>query len=139
MSSARAWSVNNIRCSEKIHRHLEMPKIDSIMSFLPEGIMTYLRVVNFEGRQKQVLLEVEQKWSHRMLYPILPENLTLFCFGKSHYFRSWHLSNTEVCQNYIWGQLLKLVLLEWSESKSDFKFGFSMLKNPPCKFLEQLG
>ena len=27
--------------------------------------------------------------------------------------------------------LLKLVLLEWSESKSDGKFGLSMSKNPP--------
>ena len=31
-----------------------------------------------------------------------------------------------------------IVLLEWSESKSDGKFGFSMQKNP-CKILEQLG
>ena len=33
---------------------------------------------------------------------------------------------------------LKVVLLEWSESKSDSKSGFSMLKKPPCKFLEPL-
>ena len=32
---------------------------------------------------------------------------------------------------------LKLVLLELSESISDGKFGFSMLKNPLCNFLEQ--
>ena len=42
LSTASTWSVNNIRCSEKIHRHLEKPKIDSIMSCLPKGIMTYL-------------------------------------------------------------------------------------------------
>ena len=30
--------------------------------------------------------------------------------------------------------LLNLVLLEWSESKSDGKFGFSMLKNLPMQF-----
>ena len=29
---------------------------------------------------------------------------------------------------------LKLVLLEWSESKSDGKFGFNMLKTPLCNF-----
>ena len=43
LSSARTWSVSNITCSQKIHRHLEIPKIDSVMSCLPEGIMTYLR------------------------------------------------------------------------------------------------
>ena len=32
LSSARTWSVNIIRCSQKIHRHLEMPKINSIKS-----------------------------------------------------------------------------------------------------------
>ena len=35
LPSARTWSVNNILCSQKIHRHLEIPKIDSIMSCLP--------------------------------------------------------------------------------------------------------
>ena len=49
LSSASPWSVSNIRCSQKIHRHLEMPKIDSIRSCLPWGISTYLRVVHFEG------------------------------------------------------------------------------------------
>ena len=29
--------------------------------------------------------------------------------------------------------------LYWSESISDGKFGFSMFKNPPVKFFEQLG
>ena len=34
---------------------------------------------------------------------------------------------------------IKLVHLEWSESKSDGKFRFSMMKNSTCKFLELLG
>ena len=36
-------------------------------------------------------------------------------------------------QTYSFGSVLKLVLLEWSESKSDGKFGYSMLKNPPVQ------
>ena len=32
LSSARTGSVKNIKCSQKIHRHLEMPNIDSITS-----------------------------------------------------------------------------------------------------------
>ena len=38
-----------------------------------------------------------------------------------------------------WRLLLKLVLLEWSESKSDLKFGFSMLKNPPVQIFRAIG
>ena len=34
---------------------------------------------------------------------------------------------------------LKLVLLEWSESKSDGKFGFSMLKNPYVQMFRAIG
>ena len=34
---------------------------------------------------------------------------------------------------------LKLVLLEWSESKSDGKFGFSMLKNPYVQIFRAIG
>ena len=34
-------------CSQKIHTHLEMPKIDSVISCLPLGIMIYLRVSQF--------------------------------------------------------------------------------------------
>ena len=45
LSSAGTWTINNIRCSQKTHRLLEMLKIDSIItiSCLPRGIMTYLR------------------------------------------------------------------------------------------------
>ena len=35
--------------------------------------------------------------------------------------------------------LLKLVLLEWSESKYDGKFGFSMLKNPFVQIFGEIG
>ena len=35
--------------------------------------------------------------------------------------------------------MLKLVLLEWSESKSDGKFGFNMLKNPDAQFFGAIG
>ena len=35
--------------------------------------------------------------------------------------------------------LLKLVLLEWSESKSDCKIGFSMLKNPHLQIFGAIG
>ena len=35
--------------------------------------------------------------------------------------------------------LLKLVLLEWSERKSDCKFGFSMVKNPPVLIFGAIG
>ena len=40
-----------------------------------------------------------------------------------------------------WGRciLIKLVLLEWSESKSDGKFGFSMLKNLPVQIFGVIG
>ena len=30
--SARTWSVNNIRCSAKVHRHLDMTKYNGIES-----------------------------------------------------------------------------------------------------------
>ena len=46
---------------------------------------------------------------------------------------------TEPCINPCIYFALKLVLLEWSEGKSDCKFGFSMLKNPLRKILGQLG
>ena len=36
-------------------------------------------------------------------------------------------------------ETLKLVLLEWSESKSDGKFGFSMSKNPPVYVFGAIG
>ena len=34
---------------------------------------------------------------------------------------------------------LKLVLLEWSQSKSDCKFGFNMLKNPLVQIFRAIG
>ena len=34
---------------------------------------------------------------------------------------------------------LKLVLLEWSESKSDWEFGFSMLNNHPVQIFGAIG
>ena len=42
LSSARTWSVNIIRCSQKIHRHLEMPKIDSKNELCPFVYMTHM-------------------------------------------------------------------------------------------------
>ena len=41
-SSASTWSIKYYRCRQKIHRHLEMPKIYSIVSCHPQGITTYL-------------------------------------------------------------------------------------------------
>ena len=41
LSSARNWSVPNIRWGQKIHRHLEMPKIIALGVF-PNVIVTYL-------------------------------------------------------------------------------------------------
>ena len=38
-----------------------------------------------------------------------------------------------------YASLLKRVLLEWSESKSDGKFGFSMLKNPHVQIFGEIG
>ena len=46
-SSAKTWSVNYVRCRQTIHRHLEMQKIANIISYLPEMIMTYLRISPF--------------------------------------------------------------------------------------------
>ena len=39
----------------------------------------------------------------------------------------------------IYNMASKLVLLEWSESKSDGKFGFSMLKNPSVQIFGAIG
>ena len=35
--------------------------------------------------------------------------------------------------------LIKLVMLEWSESRSDAKFEFSMLRNAPVQIFEAIG
>ena len=45
--------------------------------------------------------------------------------------RVWHIN---YCTIY-----LKLVLLEWPESKSNGRFGFSMLKNPPVQIFGAIG
>ena len=52
-SSARTWYVINMSCSQKIHRHYEMPKLDSIMSCLRWVIMTYLRGSQFQRAVKE--------------------------------------------------------------------------------------
>ena len=48
--------------------------------------------------------------------------------------QGWVVENSEhVCKT------LKLVLLEWSETESDCKFGFSMLKNPSVQIFGAIG
>ena len=49
LSSARTWSVSNIRCCQKIHKHLEMLEINSVTSDLRDyDMLAGCRVVNFE-------------------------------------------------------------------------------------------
>ena len=46
---------------------------------------------------------------------------------------------SDVVINEIINHMYSLAFLEWSGSKSKSKFGFSMLKTPNCKILEQSG
>ena len=87
-------SVKNIRQSKKIPRHLEMPKIDKMRSCLRKGIMTYLRGSRFWRAVKTGLVSIGRYFAAEM-YIILGVG-------------TW--PNTQVCQNYLWGQLLMLSL-----------------------------
>ena len=35
--------ISNIKCGQKIHGHLDIPKFDSIVSHLPDLIVTYIQ------------------------------------------------------------------------------------------------
>ena len=35
--------ISTIKCGQKIHGHLDVPKIDSIVSYLPDLIVTYIQ------------------------------------------------------------------------------------------------
>ena len=90
LSSATTW---------KIHRNLEMPKIDSIRSCFPEGIMTLLRGSQlWRGIKTDVVRK--QKLKHRMAipYPVKKfenglESLIILRVG------TW--PNTQPCHIYI--------------------------------------
>ena len=82
LSSARTLYVNYIKCSEKIHKHSKKPKIDSIISCLPWGITTYLQDSQFWKAINKVLLEVEQKSSHRMAISYLSKEFNTILFWK---------------------------------------------------------
>ena len=85
LSSARSWSVSNIRCSEKFTGTQKCQKL--------------VVLVNFEGPQKQALLEVKQKLKSRMAisYPSTEfENIFLLKF---RFFQE--LALLQICKDVI--------------------------------------
>ena len=76
--------------------------------------MTYLLGCQFWKTTKIGFARIEQKWLHRMAISYPSKDLTLFCFGNLVILGIGTCPSTQVCQNYILGQLLMLWLLAFS-------------------------